>query len=91
MTWTPTDVVFVALALGGALTTAAVTIIAALKGTAAQAQAIAAQAQAASNRQAIDGLAARLQLHDQQLATLALHVAPPAGAAGHTNPGAKGA
>lgn len=79
MAWTPMDIVFVGLALSGALTTAAVTIIAAIKGNAAQAQAIAAQSQSTANRQAIDGLAARVQGHDQQLTTLAIHVAPPSG------------
>ena len=79
MVWTPMDIVFVGLALSGAFTTAAVTIIAAIKGTAAQARAIAAQTQSAANRQAIDGLAARVQGHDQQLTTLAIHVAPPSG------------
>lgn len=77
MTWTPTAVVIVALALCGSLTSMIVTVIAALKGSAAQAQALAAQAQAAANNQSISSLSDRVLGHDQQLNQLALQAPPP--------------
>jgi Flp pilus assembly protein TadB len=77
MSWTPIDVVVVALALIGALTSMVVTIIAALKGSAAQAQAVAAQAHADANHQALRNLSDRVLGHDQQLNQLAFQLPPP--------------
>lgn len=77
MSWSPIDVLVVCLAVIGALTSMAVTIIAAMKGNAAQAQALVAQTQSQANQQALAGLNDRVLGHDQQLNQLALQLPPP--------------
>jgi type II secretory pathway pseudopilin PulG len=72
--WSPIDVLVVSLAIIGSLTSMIVTIIAALKGNAAQAQALVAQAQSHATQQALVGLSDRVLGHDQQLNQLALQL-----------------
>lgn len=80
MAWSPIDVLVVSLAVIGALTSMAVTLIAAIKGNAAQAQALVAQAQSQANQQELAGLNNRVLGHDKQLNQLALQLPPPASA-----------
>jgi hypothetical protein len=69
------------MAVSSVLTTTVVTIIAAIKGNSAQAQALAAQTQANANQQALHTLSTRVQGHDQQINTIALQMPPVPGVA----------
>jgi hypothetical protein len=69
MSWTPSDVIDVAIAAGAIITSLVTAIIAALKGSAAQAQNIAQQS-------AMDAMSSRLDLHGQQINTLSTNQLP---------------